>query len=163
MMGRRIQRNNETCMEYIAVMCQWFEELDMTDEREKIAVIQNGLRDCFRTIAHAQKWSSVAELDQLLRQYEMSNDVRRFAPAPSRTFASEVQEESVSEIYDEAPLIEFGIEEQLKAECMEIGRTRDGNMQRKTTGPQVYDRKEKFKKKGQSAEELKQKMAKWVH
>lgn len=76
-LNSRRQFGNETCMDYIAEMNQLFEGVGLDDESEKVAIIQNGLREEYRQIAHAQNWYSVEQLDHQLRKLEFSDDLRR--------------------------------------------------------------------------------------
>lgn len=73
----------------------------MSDEVERVAIIQNGLIENFRWISHAQSWPTVAALDHQLRQIELTNDLRRFTPVHSQTFASEVKEFDSTEQTDD--------------------------------------------------------------
>lgn len=160
MLGRRTQRANESCMDYISAMCQLFEELDMNDEVEKVAIIQNGLRENFRWISHAQSWPTVAALDHQLRQIELSNDLRRFTPVHSHTFASEVKEVDSTEQTDERPLIDFEDSETAPLECMAVGNPRYKNLQRKSDDASKVETKSEAKSKRD--DDLKQRMTNWT-
>lgn len=161
MLGRRTQRSNESCMDYISAMSQLFEELDMTDESEKVAIIQNGLRDNYRWISHAQSWPTVAALDHQLRQIELSNDMRRFTPVQSQTFVSEVKDCNETELTNEKPLIDFNENEPTPLECMAIGQHKR-DFYRKANDTSRVDEKTKTDMKEKKREELKQRMANWT-
>lgn len=94
----RKQYRNESCMDYVTQMSLMFDELDMHDEKEKIAIIRNGLREEFVLVAHAFSSRTVEELDQQLRRLELSTAIRRknnhtqFKPA-QKIFSTEVIEE----------------------------------------------------------------------
>ncbi|RYE18040.1 MAG: hypothetical protein EOP45_14750, partial [Sphingobacteriaceae bacterium] len=100
-MHDRKQYRNESCMDYVSAMTQMFEELGMHDEKEKIAIIQNGIRDEFVMIAHAFRGRTVEELDQQLRRVELSTAIRRrshreWKPA-QKVYAAEISDENPTE------------------------------------------------------------------
>lgn len=76
-LNSRRQFSNESCMDYIAEMNQLFEEVGLDEESERVAIVQNGLREEYRQIAHAQRWLTVEQLDHQLRTLEFSDDLRR--------------------------------------------------------------------------------------
>lgn len=101
-MHDRKQYRTESCMDYISAMTQLFEELRMHDEKEKLAIIQNGLREEFVLIAHAFRGETVEELDKQLRRLELSNAIRRkgvkqeWKPT-QKVFTTEANEDTPSE------------------------------------------------------------------
>lgn len=74
-LAARRQGSNETAMEYIASIQREFDAMGMYGEQEKISVIQNGLRPRLRSIAMANHWYTVQELDLHLRNIEVADEL----------------------------------------------------------------------------------------
>lgn len=76
MLQRRRQGMNESSMDYVAEMLRLFDEVQLNSEIERVAIIQNGLRDDLRVIAYSHSWTSVQALDHHLRMVEVSDKIR---------------------------------------------------------------------------------------
>lgn len=64
-------------MEFIASILREFDALKLYSEKERIAVIQNGLRDDLRQIARGQAWNTVLEMELHLRTVEVAEELHR--------------------------------------------------------------------------------------
>lgn len=71
------QGKDESTMHYIASVMREFDALKIYSEQERIAVIQNGLRDELRQIARGHTWTSVQEMDLHLRTNEVAEELHR--------------------------------------------------------------------------------------
>lgn len=76
-LNERRQKREESTMDYIASIQHEFDELGMSNEQEKIAIIQNGLRENLRNVAMSQQWHSVQQMDLHLRTVEVADELRR--------------------------------------------------------------------------------------
>lgn len=76
-LNERRQKREENTMDYIASIQHEFDELGMSNEQEKIAIIQNGLRENLRNVAMSQQWHSVQQMDLHLRTVEVADELRR--------------------------------------------------------------------------------------
>lgn len=71
------QGKDESTMHYIASVMREFDALKIYSEQERIAVIQNGLRDELRQIARGHTWTSIQEMDLHLRTNEVAEELHR--------------------------------------------------------------------------------------
>lgn len=76
-LNERRQKKEESAMDYIASVQREFDELSIENEQEKIAIIQNGLKDQLRLVAMSQRWETVQQMDLHLRTVEVADELRR--------------------------------------------------------------------------------------
>lgn len=64
-------------MQYIASVLREFDALKIYSEKERIAIIQNGLRDDLRQVVRGHTWNTVHEMDFHLRTTEVAEELHR--------------------------------------------------------------------------------------
>lgn len=82
-LAQRRQQPNESAMQYIAAVQREFDEMGVYSEVEKVSIIQNGLNDRLRSVAMAQTWNSVRDMDLHLRSIESADELRKQTDAPT--------------------------------------------------------------------------------
>lgn len=74
-LAARRQKKDESAMDYIASVQREFDSMGIYSEKEKISVIQNGLKDRLRLVAMSHQWQTVQELDLHLRSVEVADEL----------------------------------------------------------------------------------------
>lgn len=67
------QEKGQSASDYIASIIRDFDTMEITDEEEKISIIQNGLLPGLRGRAMSRDWNSVQELEIWLRKAEIAD------------------------------------------------------------------------------------------
>lgn len=72
-LASRKQQRTETASDYIASIIRDFDEMEVHDEEERIAIVQNGLLPDLRNRAMSRDWQSVQEMSIWLRKTETAD------------------------------------------------------------------------------------------
>lgn len=118
-LASRKQQKTETASDYIASIIRDFDEMEVHDEEERIAIVQNGLLPDLRSRAMSRDWQSVQEMSVWLRKTETADKlyghpaqqplVRRFftkRPIMAMSQDNEIFEEIDSESGEPVEIVE---------------------------------------------------------
>lgn len=152
------QGKDETSMQFIAKMSRDFDAVNLNNELERIAVIQNGLRSDLRRISQGNTWRSVQQMDLHLRTFEQSellhkesNPKREFNRFTPRKQVNAVKYVYESDIEERTENEQSECESQSEETPCNVFAPRKVDKRNKTKAKSSSNAAEEANKKGDSA------------